>query len=395
MHTWYRNILLVGLGFCSFIMPVLAMHVSELIGELADKVSDAIEQNNIQQLTYLFDHEIDVNSKDDSGSTPLHWAAYNGNVEIIALLIDRYGASIESRDNNGKTPLYRALNNREVSALLLDRYSANIHNKDHNGNTPLHDAAERGNLQALALLLERGADIENRNSNGSTPLQLAGVFNNREAIKLLLDSSADISSRDSNNNTVLWYVLRKLSPDFNDQENRKCQEIVDWIVKNKPYYINMGAKPTTLVGTTIMHLLKNNYVSTAIQIAKTLGDDRAHDFLNILSSASTLEQQRQQAKRYIGYYSRKPGTLLLATVRHLLKKNDDMGTTAQLIANTFHDEKAQRFLQAFKNASTPEMQIQEARAYLKYYIERNPEREEEARMLRVWHREPSLRDALY
>ena len=72
--------------------------------------------------------------------------------------------------------------------------------------------------------------------------------------------------------------------------------------------------------------------------------------------------------------------------------------TAQQIATKLHDKRAQEFLQALKNASATEIQEQEARAYLKYYIERNPEREEEAHVLRERirhqeHKKPSLTDA--
>ena len=73
--------------------------------------------------------------------------------------------------------------------------------------------------------------------------------------------------------------------------------------------------------------------------------------------------------------------------------------TAQQIATQLHDERANLFLQALKNTLTPEIERQEARAYLKYYVERNPEREEEAHVLRQRirqreHKKPSLIDAI-
>lgn len=55
----------------------------------------------------LIDAGSDVNAKDKSGWTPLHYAAVNGQVEIAALLLEA-GADVNARNQGNETPLKRA-----------------------------------------------------------------------------------------------------------------------------------------------------------------------------------------------------------------------------------------------------------------------------------------------
>ena len=61
-------------------------------------------QNNIEALQLLLQYKADVNVKGIADETPLHWAAYTGNKEIIALLKKR-GADLNAVDKEGNLPL--------------------------------------------------------------------------------------------------------------------------------------------------------------------------------------------------------------------------------------------------------------------------------------------------
>lgn len=70
---------------------------------------------------------IDVNGKTHGGYTPLHIAAIHGHAEVMLVLVRRYGANINVRDNDGKKPHHYLSEgvSAEVRALLgglqLDR----------------------------------------------------------------------------------------------------------------------------------------------------------------------------------------------------------------------------------------------------------------------------------
>jgi hypothetical protein len=88
----------------------------------------------------------------DSASAPLQSAAQSGDVAETTALLDK-GASIDSRDAQGRTPLMVAIaqGRLDVVRLLLQR-GANPNLADNAGKTPLQQATDR-NLQDIAALL--------------------------------------------------------------------------------------------------------------------------------------------------------------------------------------------------------------------------------------------------
>lgn len=91
-----------------------------------------------------------VNTCDDRGFRPLHWAARFGHTRILKILLD-HGADVDGRE---------------------------IHEM-----TALHIAASTGHTDAVALLLDHEADINARDNNGDTALDFAAFANySREGI---------------------------------------------------------------------------------------------------------------------------------------------------------------------------------------------------------------------
>jgi ankyrin repeat protein len=84
------------------------------------------------------------------------------------------GANVNARDKWGQTPLYFAQTVPVVKALLQAGAKVNI--SSYNGNTPLHMVAVRClPLEAVPLLLERGASPIAQNNARETPVHIAAA----------------------------------------------------------------------------------------------------------------------------------------------------------------------------------------------------------------------------
>uniref|UniRef100_A0A0Q9YY83 Ankyrin repeats (3 copies) n=1 Tax=Candidatus Berkiella aquae TaxID=295108 RepID=A0A0Q9YY83_9GAMM len=151
---------------------------------------------------------IHIENKDGLGMTPLHWALFRSNPDIVELLLDNT-AKIDATDDIYHTPLHLAAkeNKYEIAELLL-RNKANMEARSICGQTPLHWAAIIKNPKMIQLFINYKANIEATNIRGHTTLHLAvAVSDNLEAIRLLLDNNADIQAEDKNGNTPLKLAL--------------------------------------------------------------------------------------------------------------------------------------------------------------------------------------------
>ena len=69
----------------------------------------------------LIEKGIDINEKAQNGSTPLHYAASEGDLELIKILLDA-GAEINISNNLGNNALFNAVNNEhyEIAKFLIN-----------------------------------------------------------------------------------------------------------------------------------------------------------------------------------------------------------------------------------------------------------------------------------
>jgi hypothetical protein len=133
-------------------------------------------------------------------NTPLHSAAWYGDVEMVQVLLN-LGADVNIRNDNNRTPLNyisagpEAVPNyspslANVARLLLDR-GADINARDDEGRTPLYDATYSGLIEVIRVLLERGANVGAEDREGKTSFSLAKEEGYDEIIKLLSEYGAE------------------------------------------------------------------------------------------------------------------------------------------------------------------------------------------------------------
>ena len=123
-----------------------------------------------------------VNVLNSQNESPLMMAALKGQLDIAASLIKR-DADV---NKTGWAPLHYAATNGHLAimSLLLDNY-AYIDAESPNGSTPLMMAALYGTALAVKLLLDAGADPLLKNQQGLTAIAFAQRASRTEAVELI------------------------------------------------------------------------------------------------------------------------------------------------------------------------------------------------------------------
>jgi len=147
----------------------------------------------INVIRLFLEHGGDIDSTSSTDSTMLHVAVEKASLEVVHLLLD-CGANINARDENGQTPLHRAMYNIRddmedhfFAILLFLDHGADVDALDNSHSTPLSMASYFGSIKATRLLLEYGASTHLQNVAGQTPLEVALMAGHEEVTQLLLE----------------------------------------------------------------------------------------------------------------------------------------------------------------------------------------------------------------
>lgn len=101
----------------------------------------------------------------------IHGAIYYDDLELFRQLMRRH-ADIKIRDESGRTPLiFAALFNRHEMVKMLLEAGADPNERDHSKQTALHWVAQNGGKESAELLLSHGADMYALDSEGKTPAE--------------------------------------------------------------------------------------------------------------------------------------------------------------------------------------------------------------------------------
>jgi ankyrin repeat/SOCS box protein 3 len=122
------------------------------------------------------------------GWNSLHQASFQGNAEIIKLLLEK-GANKECQDDFGITPLFVAAQYGKLESLsILISSGANVNCQALDKATPLFIAAQEGHLECVELLLSSGADpdLYCNEDNWQLPIHAAAQMGHAKILDLLI-----------------------------------------------------------------------------------------------------------------------------------------------------------------------------------------------------------------
>ncbi len=183
-------------------------------------VADAASRGDAVAVADLIRRHADINAAQADGMTAMHWAALNGDVKMLDLLLAAKAATDPVTRLGDYTPLHLAAergNGAAVTRLLTAGSKATALTST--GVQPIHLAAESGGVDAVRALLDKGADANVKDvTHGRTPLIFATSKSRIDTMKLLIARGANVQAA----TTVIDYVERQKA-DTADRSARSRQ----------------------------------------------------------------------------------------------------------------------------------------------------------------------------
>jgi ankyrin repeat protein len=153
---------------------------------------DAVRKDDVAAAVKLLDGGADARAKTSDGTTALHWAAHNGQLDLLKRLL-KSGADAKARNDYGSSPMQEAALRGDAAMLsALLKAGADVESANDDGETALMTVARTDKVDAAAVLIKAGAKVNAVESwRGQTALMWAASQRQPEMTKLLLQSGAD------------------------------------------------------------------------------------------------------------------------------------------------------------------------------------------------------------
>jgi hypothetical protein len=192
-----------------------------------DKFFDACESGDLARVKELAVAGLDPRGRhadvfyDHRRRGALHYAATNGDADIIQYLLDS-GCDPNSKDKNGVTPLHLAVSTSgALERLLAAKADPNI--AEQSGRNPLHYAAQEASSDSAKILLEHGAKVDSADNLGFTPLHVAAEYGSTDVVEVLIKAGAKPMTKNTHGETPLDWAQSRKHPDI----VQKLQEAVE------------------------------------------------------------------------------------------------------------------------------------------------------------------------
>jgi ankyrin repeat protein len=193
----------------SGITPKLRLAIVALLTSSAalaiEPLPDLINAGQRDAALQLINEGADVNQLAVDGTTALHWAVYQQDLDLVAMLLDE-GANPNLRNEYGATPMTVAAEHGDLAIMhALVAAGGDIESPNSEGQTLLMAVARTGNVDTARLLLDAGAKVDTREHwGGQTALMWAASQRQPDMVKLLVAHGADVNARSKDQDWPRW-----------------------------------------------------------------------------------------------------------------------------------------------------------------------------------------------
>lgn len=172
----------------------------------------AAQAGQLETCRVLAEHGADLRAQplDEFGLNSLHKAVYNNKAEVARFLLEK-GVPVDVRTGKGNTALHLAAESGSMDALkTLVEFKADLRAKtcDEWQELAVHRAAYFGNRDIVAFFLDAGIDVNVTTAPGSTLLTLAAEKGDIELVTLLMDRGADPKLKGAQGMTARQWALK-------------------------------------------------------------------------------------------------------------------------------------------------------------------------------------------
>jgi ankyrin repeat protein len=140
----------------------------------------------------------DINDSLVAGISPLHFAAYSGNLEGMAKLVDA-GALTEEKTHEGWNALMICAQEGHLgTSSFLARSPSSLPGRTKHSPTSSLTTSLVPRSGCLTYLMKSGAQLNNRNDEGLSALHLAVAGGHAACAEVLLKKGADVNIKENN-----------------------------------------------------------------------------------------------------------------------------------------------------------------------------------------------------
>ena len=231
------------------------------------KMSEACKSGKTEIVRILLERSeninIELNARDEDGSTAFILACEYGRKDVVQLLLDNSNV-ITINDNEDSTSKLVCNNGQKIAVYMLIAHDLNA--RDAYGFTAFMNACINGHKDVVKLLLDHSdnnIDVNATDNAGWTAFMYACSYGKIEVVKLLLDHSdnnIDLNATDNAGMTAFMHACR---------EGHK--DVVKVLIEcSNKYNINLNATGiegwTALIPEDMRHLVFSNIFSNTVEL---------------------------------------------------------------------------------------------------------------------------------